>query len=343
MVFWRHPLMLSEVGSSGMIVLVTGGSGYVGSHAVRELADAGHEVIIYDNFSTGNRKLSEGFELIEGDIADQDKLAPILDRVEAVMHFAASAYVGESVVNPRKYFHNNVESALKLMDAVLASRVRKFIFSSTCATYGVPAVLPITESSPKEPINPYGATKLFFERVLSAYSASHGLRYVALRYFNAAGAHTSGLIGEVHDPETHLIPLLLKAVLQTAPPLKIFGKDVGTPDGTCVRDYIHVSDLSSAHVLALEYLARGGESISINLGTGKGTSIKELIDSFWRLTGLEVPHEYRPPRAGDPPSLYADPTKAREVLGWMARRDVDEILTSAWKWQQKLEAAHYQL
>jgi UDP-glucose-4-epimerase GalE len=326
-----------------MRVLVTGGSGYVGSHAVRELVDAGHEVIIYDNLSTGNRKLSDGFELIEGDIADGEKLAPVLDRVEAVMHFAASAYVGESVVNPRKYFHNNVESALKLMDAVLASKVRKFIFSSTCATYGVPAVLPITEESPKEPINPYGATKLFFERVLSAYSAANGLRYVALRYFNAAGAHASGLIGEVHDPETHLIPLVLKAVLRTAPPLKVFGNDLDTPDGTCIRDYIHVSDLGSAHVLALEYLANGGQSISMNLGTGRGTSIKELMDAFRRLTGLDVPHEFAPPRAGDPPSLYANPAKAKEVLGWVAKRDIDEVLTSAWKWQQKLEAAGYKL
>ena len=326
-----------------MRVLVTGGSGYVGSHAVRELAEAGYEVLIYDNLSTGNRKLADGFELIEGDIADEEKLAPALDRVDAVMHFAASAYVGESMSNPRKYFHNNVESALKLMDAVLASKVRKFIFSSTCATYGVPAVLPITESSPKEPINPYGATKLFFERVLSAYSGSHGLRYVALRYFNAAGAHANGSIGEVHDPETHLIPLALKAVLRTAPPLKVFGKDLDTPDGTCIRDYIHVSDLGSAHVLALKYLAGGGESISLNLGTGRGTSIQELMDGFRRLTGLDVPHEFAPPRAGDPPSLYANPGKAREVLGWTATRGIDEILTSAWKWQQKLEAANYQL
>lgn len=326
-----------------MKVLVTGGSGYVGSHAVRELTEAGHEVIIYDNLSTGNRKLSDGFELIEGDIADKEKLAPALDRVEAVMHFAASAYVGESVTNPRKYFENNVESALKLMDAVLASKVRKFIFSSTCATYGTPKLLPITEDSPKEPINPYGATKLFFERVLSAYSASHGLHYVALRYFNAAGAHANGLIGEVHDPETHLIPLVLKAVLKTAPPLKVFGNDLDTPDGTCIRDYIHVSDLGSAHVLALEYLANGGQSLSMNLGTGKGTSIKELIDSFKRLTGLDVPHEFAPPRAGDPAALYANPAKAKEVLGWVAKRDVDEILTSAWKWQQKLEAANYKL
>ncbi len=326
-----------------MRVLVTGGSGYVGSHAVRELVAAGHEVIIYDNLSTGNRKLSDGFELIEGDIADGEKLAPALDRVDAVMHFAACAYVGESVANPRKYFKNNVESALKLMDAVLKSKVRKFIFSSTNSIYGIPQVLPITEDSPKDPINPYGATKLFFEHVLQAYSASHGLRYAALRYFNAAGAHASGLIGEVHDPETHLIPLVFKAVLGKIPPLKVFGHDLPTPDGTCIRDYIHVSDLGEAHVKALEYLANGGESVSLNLGTGKGTSVKEIMDSFERLTGIPVPHELAPPRAGDPPALFANATKAKEVLGWTAKRDLDEILTSAWKWQQRLEAANYQL
>jgi UDP-glucose-4-epimerase GalE len=326
-----------------MRVLVTGGSGYVGCHAIRELADAGHEAIVYDNLSTGKRELCDGFELIEGDIADGNKLAPILDRVDAVMHFAASAYVGESVMNPRKYFANNVESALALMDAVLASSVRLFIFSSSCATYGVPAALPITENLPKEPINPYGATKLFFERVLSAYSVSHGLRYVALRYFNAAGAHANGLIGEVHDPETHLIPLALKAVLRTAPPLKVFGANHDTPDGTCVRDYIHVSDLGEAHVRALEFLASGGESVSLNLATGRGTSIKELIDNFRRLTGLEIPHEFAAARAGDPPSLYANAAKAKEILGWIPKRDLDEILTSAWKWQQKLESVNYQL
>lgn len=320
-----------------MRVLVTGGSGYVGCHAIRELADAGHEVIVYDNLTTGHRKLCEGFELIEGDIADGERLASALYGVDAVMHFAASAYVGESVANPRKYFRNNVESALSLMDAVLASKVRKFIFSSSCATYGVPKELPIVEEFPKEPINPYGATKLFFERVLKAYSVSHGLGYVALRYFNAAGAHKSGLIGEVHDPETHLIPLALKAVLQTAPPLKVFGKDLDTPDGTCVRDFIHVSDLGAAHALALEYLDDGGQSTSLNLGTGKGTSIKELIETVQRLTGRMVPHEFVSAREGDPPSLYADPSKAQMVLGWAAKRDLDEILLSAWKWQQKLD------
>ena len=204
-----------------MKVLVTGGSGYVGSSAVRELAAAGHEVVIYDNLSTGHRKLSSGFQLVEGDIADKDKLRPLLRGMDAVLHFAASAYVGESFANPRKYFRNNVESALALMDAVLESDVRQFVFSSSCAVYGIPQSLPIVESSPKEPVNPYGATKLFFERVLAAYGASHGLRSVALRYFNAAGARLDLNIGEIHNPETHLIPLAIKAALGTAPPLKV--------------------------------------------------------------------------------------------------------------------------
>ncbi len=207
-----------------MRILVTGGSGYVGSHAVRELASAGHEVVIYDNLSTGNRKLSAGFELVEGDIADTAKVAKSLDGVDAVMHFAASAYVGESVTNPRKYFLNNVESGLKLLDAVLATPIRKFVFSSTCATFGTPRQLPISEDCPQEPVNPYGASKLFFEHILTAYSVSHGLRSVALRYFNAAGADPGGRIGECHDPETHLIPLALKAVLGTKPPLTVFGE-----------------------------------------------------------------------------------------------------------------------
>lgn len=322
-----------------MRVLVTGGSGYVGSHTVRELVDAGHEPLIYDNLSTGHRSLCDGFELVEGDIADTDKVSRCLTRVDAVMHFAASAYVGESVTYPRKYFHNNVESALKLLDAVLASRVRLFIFSSTCATYGIPRRLPIAESDPKEPINPYGATKLFLEQVLSAYSVSHGLRYVALRYFNAAGAHASGRIGEIHDPETHLIPLALKAVLGTAPPLKVFGKNFNTPDGTCIRDFIHVSDLGAAHVRALEYAAAGGPSLSLNLGTGKGTSVAELLMAVKRITGRDVPHVYAEARQGDPPVLYADPSKSKEALNWQAKRVIDEILVSAWEWEQKLSRA----
>jgi UDP-glucose-4-epimerase GalE len=319
-----------------MRVLVTGGSGYVGSCTVRELAAAGHEVLLYDNLSTGHRKLAAGFELVEGDIADTAKLRPLLDNVDAVLHFAASAYVGESVVQPRKYFQNNVESALALMDAVLGSDVRIFVFSSSCAVYGIPAVLPIAESSPKNPINPYGATKLFFERVLAAYGVSHGLRYAALRYFNAAGAHPIGEIGETHNPETHLIPLALKAMLGTAPPLTVFGRDLDTADGTCVRDFIHVSDLASAHLKALHYLAAGGDSVTLNLGTGRGTSIAEVIRAIEQASHRRVPHTFAPPRPCDPQVLFAEVQNAEQVLGWKTRFDLDEIIRGALRWEEQL-------
>lgn len=325
-----------------MRVLVTGGSGYVGSHAVRELAAAGHEVVIYDNLSTGDRRLSLGFPLIEGDIADTEKLAAPLSRVDAVMHFAASAYVGESVQNPRKYIRNNVESAIKLLDAVLASKVRLFVFSSTCATYGTPAELPIRESCPQAPINIYGATKLFFEHALAAYRHSHGLRYVALRYFNAAGAHADGSIGELHTPETHLVPLALKAALGTAPPLQVFGTSFDTPDGTCIRDFVHVSDLGAAHVLALEYLSQGGEPAALNLGTGRGTSVAELLSAAEKIAGRPIPRVLAEARDGDPPALYADPSKSKAVLGWVAARKLEEIVSSAWQWEVQLQHLGWQ-
>lgn len=321
-----------------MRILVTGGSGYVGSHAVRELAAAGHEAVIYDNLSTGCRKLSHGFELIEGDISDTEKVSSCLKGMDAVIHFAASAYVGESVQNPRKYFRNNVEAGLKLLDAVLASDVRNFVFSSTCATYGVPSKLPISEDSPQAPINPYGATKLFFEHALEAYSVSRGLKYAALRYFNAAGAHPDGTIGEYHDPETHLIPLALKARLGTKPALKVFGENLDTPDGTCIRDFVHVSDLGTAHVKAVEYLAGGGSSLRANLGTGNGTSIKQLLEMIQSVTGEPVPHEFAEARPGDPPILFADPSTAKKVLGWSPRFNLEDIVSTAWKWEQGLPA-----
>lgn len=318
-----------------MRVLVTGGSGYVGSHAVRELARQGHEVIIYDNLSTGHIALSEGFELVVGDIADKEKLKRCLDGVDVVMHFAASSYVGESVANPRKYFANNVEAALKLVDCLLERSVKKIVFSSSCAVYGTPSHLPIVEESVKEPINPYGATKLFFERVLAAYAHSHDLRYVALRYFNASGAELDGTIGECHDPETHIIPLAIRAALRTAPPVKIFGGSLPTPDGTCVRDYIHVSDLARAHADAANYLMNGGEPVDLNLGTGKGTSLKQLLAEIETITGLVVPHRIVDARPGDPPVLYADPTKARKLFQWEAQHDLGEILRTAYLWEQK--------
>lgn len=319
-----------------MRVLVTGGSGYIGSATVRELEQNGHTLIIYDDLSTGHRKLSKGFELIEGDIADRSKLLPALRRVDAIVHFAASAYVGESVRNPRKYFRNNVESALALMDSVLESDVRIFVFSSSCAVYGAPQSLPLCEASPKEPMNPYGATKLFFEHVLSAYSVSHGLRFAALRYFNAAGTHPLGSIGEIHNPETHIVPLAIRAALGITPPVTIFGQDLDTPDGTCVRDFVHVADLASAHVKALEYLARGGRSVELNLGTGTGTSIKHLIHEIERISGRNVPHVYAPPRPGDPPSLYAAIQKAKDTLDWQPKYDLTQIVSGAIRWEENL-------
>jgi UDP-arabinose 4-epimerase len=314
-------------------VLVTGGAGYVGSHAVRELAAAGHEIVIYDNFSTGHIEFCEGFLVVRGEIGDRELLSEALEDVDGVIHFAGSTYVGESMLSPRKYFRNNVEDALQLLDAVLASNVRIFVFSSSCAVYGIPHRLPIAESSRKEPINPYGVTKLFFEQMLSAYESSHGLKHVCLRYFNAAGADKNGTIGESHHPETHLIPLALRAVTGTAPPLKIFGSDLATPDGTCIRDYIHVSDLGRAHLKAVEYLAKGGRSVSLNLGTGQGTSIISLILAIERMVGRRIPREFAASRPGDPPALCADASLAKVVLDWEPKFDLMAILESAWTWE----------
>ena len=317
-----------------MAVLVVGGAGYIGSHAAHVLRRRGYEVIIYDNLSTGHKNLAEGFELIVGDISDSAKLATVLRRCDAVMHFAAHAYVGESVENPRKYFHNNVTAALALLDAVMESRVRKFIFSSTCAVYGNPVKVPITESNPRQPVNPYGATKLAFENALEAYSLAYGLRFVSFRYFNAAGADESGKIGENHHPETHLIPLIFQAIQGKRAALEIFGDDYQTPDGTCIRDYIHVNDLADAHVLGLEYLSKA-ESAAFNLGTGKGYSVQEVVASVEKVTGHKVPTHIGPRRAGDPAELVADPSRAESSLNWKAKRSLKEIIASAWKWAQK--------
>ncbi|MGC1645226.1 MAG: UDP-glucose 4-epimerase GalE [Candidatus Sulfotelmatobacter sp.] len=314
-------------------VLVVGGAGYIGSHAARELRRRGHNAIIYDNLCTGHQYLAEGFELIVGDISDAAKLNSVLQRVDAVMHFAAHAYVGESVSNPRKYFQNNVADALSLLNAVIDSGVRKFIFSSTCATYGIPELVPITEKTPRLPINPYGATKLAFENALEAYGHAYGLHFVSFRYFNAAGADESGEIGEVHVPETHLIPSAFEAIHGERRELEIFGTDYPTPDGTCIRDYIHVNDLAEAHVLGVEYL-ENGSSTALNLGTGQGSSVREVISTIERITSRRLPQRVAPRREGDPPQLVADPSLAQKVLGWKARRSLHDIVATAWKWDQ---------
>lgn len=317
-----------------MAVLVVGGAGYIGSHAARTLQRKGYDVIIYDNLSTGHRELAEGFDLIVGDISDSAKLAKALSRSDAVMHFAAHAYVGESVENPRKYFQNNVTAALELLNAVMDSRVRKFIFSSTAAVYGTPEKSPITENSARQPVNPYGATKLALENAIEAYGRAYSLRYVCFRYFNAAGADESGKIGEDHDPETHLIPLILQAVQGKRAALEIFGDDYPTPDGTCIRDYIHVNDLAEAHVLGLEYLTKG-ESGAMNLGTGKGYSVHEVVAAVEKVTGHKVPTHIGPRRAGDPAELVADPARAEKLLHWKAKRSIEDIVASAWKWASR--------
>ncbi len=337
-----------------LAILVTGGAGYVGSHAARALRRAGYEVVLYDNLSTGCRRLAQGFELIEGDIADQATLRPALARVDAVMHFAAHAYVGESVENPRKYFQNNVLASLNLLNCAVDAGIRSFVFSSSCAVYGVPGQIPITEKTPREPVNPYGASKLFVENALEAYGRAYGLRSVRLRYFNAAGADENGGIGELHDPETHLIPLALAACTRYGHEIQIHGSDYPTMDGTCVRDYIHVTDLADAHVRALQYLERdndersgdaengsekGGNSLAVNLGTGRGHSVLEIIRAVENAIGGSVRHRIGARRPGDPPVLIADPARAQSVLGWTAKRDLTDTVSSAWMWMQKTKSS----
>lgn len=316
-----------------MSILVVGGAGYIGSHAARALRRAGYEAIIYDNLSRGHAFLVDGFELVVADISERDRLAKVMQRVDAVMHFAAHAQVGESVLNPRIYFQNNAEFGLILLNTALDAGVRKFIFSSTCAVYGVPEKVPITELTPRHPVNPYGTSKLFFENVLEAYDRAYGLRYMSLRYFNAAGADESGEIGELHDPESHLIPAALKAITKEREELELFGDDYPTPDGTCVRDYVHVNDLAEAHVLALKKLEAGGGSAALNLGTGSGDSVNTVIAMIEEVTGSRVPRRTVPRRPGDPPALVADPSRAQAVLNWKATRSLRDIVQSAWRWE----------
>jgi UDP-glucose-4-epimerase GalE len=315
-------------------VLVIGGAGYIGSHAARALRRAGHQVIIFDNLSAGYESLARGFELVKGDVLDRAALAQVLPGVDAIMHFAAFAYVGESVTNPQKYFHNNVEGGLSLLNAALAAGVKKIIFSSTCAVYGEPAKIPIAEDTPRQPVNPYGVSKLFVELALEAYDRAYGFRYASLRYFNAAGADESGEIGELHEPETHLIPLALRAAAGQGPALQVFGSDYPTPDGTCIRDYIHVTDLADAHVKALDHLAAGKPSFAANVGTGRGDSVQEVLAMIEEVTGNKVPRRVVARRPGDPPALVADPRKAQELLHWKASRSLRDIIATAWNWMQ---------
>lgn len=322
-----------------VVVLVIGGAGYIGSHTARALRRAGHEVVIFDNLSTGYEFLASGFDLIRGDVLDTGAISRALSRADAIMHFAAHAYVGESVTNPRKYFRNNVEGGLSLLNAAIDAGVKKIIFSSTCAVYGVPASVPIEENSPRQPVNPYGVTKLFFEQALEAYDRAYGLQYASLRYFNAAGADESGEIGEMHNPETHLIPLAMDAAAGTGSELRVFGSDYPTPDGTCIRDYIHVNDLASAHVKALEHLTAGKGSFAVNVGTGRGYSVQEVISAVEKVSGKRVPHTIGPRRPGDPPALVANPARAEMLLGWKASRGLDEIVATAWKWTEGRRSA----
>jgi UDP-glucose-4-epimerase GalE len=324
--------------SMSQSILVTGGAGYVGSHACKALAAAGYAPVVYDNLSRGVAAAVKWGPLVEGDLHDSARLVEALrsHAVSAVMHFAAFAYVGESVANPELYYRNNVGGTLALLAAMREAGVGTIVFSSTCAVYGVPESLPIRETTPKAPLNPYGETKLAIERALGWYAAGYGLRYAALRYFNAAGGDPDGDIGENHEPETHLIPLVLQAALGTGAPLQIFGSDYPTPDGTAIRDYIHVTDLADAHVRALHYLAQGGDSIALNLGTGHGHTVREIIAAVERIGGRPVPRNEAPRRPGDPPELVADPTLAGERLGWRPRcSDLDTIIRTALAWETR--------
>lgn len=322
-------------------ILVTGGAGYIGSHAVLALLQAGYEVLILDNLVYGHRDLVEKVlqvELVVGDTSDRALLDQLFQSrdIAAVMHFSAYAYVGESVTDPAKYYRNNVVGTLTLLEAMLAASVNKFVFSSTCATYGVPQIIPIPENHPQNPINPYGATKLMVERILSDFDTAYGLKSVIFRYFNAAGADPNGKLGEDHNPETHLIPLVLQTALGKRESISVFGTDYATADGTCIRDYIHVTDLADAHVLGLEYLLRGSDSEVFNLGNGNGFSVKEVIETAKSITGRDIKVVECDRRPGDPPVLIGSSDKARKILNWQPQySSLKEIITHAWQWHQQ--------
>jgi len=320
-----------------MRILVTGGAGYIGSHAVRLFLERGHDVWVYDSLTLGHRRSVPAERLLVGDLSETQRIdhAVVEKRIEAVVHFAAFAAVGESVQHPAKYYQNNLVNTLNLMECLRRAGVSRFIFSSTCATFGTPAQMPIAEDTPQQPINPYGRTKLAIEQALADYAQAYGWGYAALRYFNAAGAHASGTIGEDHDPETHLIPLVIFAAMGRRPHIEVFGTDYPTPDGTCIRDYIHVDDLAEAHLLALEKL-QAGQGMLYNLGIGRGYSVREVIRTVEEVTGKKVPVKEGPRRAGDPPVLIASSAKVQKELGWKPRyTDLRSIVETAWNWHSK--------
>lgn len=319
-------------------LMVVGGAGYIGSHMVKMLLDLGHYVLTYDNLSSGHKESVQGGLFIHGDLSDRELLFRLLEehRFDAVLHFASSILVGESVKDPGKYYQNNVANTLNLLDAMVASGVKRFIFSSTAAIFGEPLFVPIHEEHPISPINPYGSSKAMVERMLDDYDRAHGLKSVCLRYFNAAGADPDGLLGERHEPETHLIPLVLQAAAGVRPHITVFGRDYDTPDGTCIRDYVHVSDLCEAHVLALDFLAKEERSDAFNLGNGDGFSVQEVIDVTLAVTGatFEIVNGAR--REGDPARLVADAMRARKVLGWRPKySDLKTIIAHAWAWEKR--------
>ncbi|KRE58220.1 UDP-glucose 4-epimerase GalE [Paenibacillus sp. Soil750] len=321
-----------------MAILVTGGAGYIGSHAVAELLAKGEEVVIVDNLQQGHKDAVLGGKLYVGDLRDGEFMDTVFteNNIDAIIHFAANSLVGESMTNPAKYYHNNVYGTLCLLEKMTQYGVKRIVFSSTAATYGEPENIPILESDRTLPTNTYGETKLAMEKMMKWFDTAHGIKYVSLRYFNAAGAHAGGKIGEDHSPETHLIPIILQVALGQRAHISIFGEDYATEDGTCVRDYIHVSDLASAHVLAVEKLRSGADSNIYNLGNGTGFSVKQVIDIARKVTGHAIPAVVEPRRAGDPATLIASSERARAELGWKPALDsLEAIIESAWNWHQK--------
>lgn len=324
--------------AGAMNVLVVGGAGYIGSHCVKQLTAAGHKAVVLDNMVFGHREaVDPEIPVYTDDLGDREAVASILKKeaVDIVMHFAAFAYVGESVEDPLKYYDNNLGKTIRLLQAMRDARVNRFVFSSTCASYGIPETMPMTESLPQRPINPYGQTKLDVENMLKACAHAYGLSSASFRYFNAAGAADDGSIGEDHDPETHLIPIAIWAAQGKRDQLTVFGDDYDTPDGTCLRDYIHIDDLSRAHIAVFKKLEEPGQCLFYNLGTGKPVSVMEIIRAVEEVTGLAVPYKIGPRRAGDPPALYADSSKAQAELGWTPQyTDIKDTIATAWKWHQ---------